>query len=108
MNEELVTKDKSEVIEISEEEQVMFEKSIKLCSTPEGRLKTIKHVFEQYIQENHTKLTIYAVLNLVAHPCIGTIEIKDSDVLEMVDTLKAEIKESDPEWWKMASMEEDD
>lgn len=108
MTDDLVTKDR-DIIEITEEEQKLFDKSVQTCSTVEGRIKTIKHVFETYVaQMGHTRMTIYETLRLVAHPCVGKIEISDEEALNKLNELKDELKLNEPEWWKTASMEDEE
>ena len=106
--EDLTSQGENEVIEISEEEQKQFDQAVETCSTKEGRLKTIKHVFDVFSKEEHTKMTIFRVLNLVCHPCIGKIEVPEEEVITKVEELKNEIIEADPEWWKMASKEDEE
>jgi len=105
----IMNDDEKEVIEITEEDQKMFDKSIEVCKTVEGRIKTIKYAFKKVCESSsHTKMSIYNVLSLVAHPCVGKIEISDDEVLKKIDELKNELIENDPEWWKMASKEDSD
>ena len=96
-----------DMIEITEKDQKLFDKSIEVCSTLDGRTKTIKHVFNQYIKDGHTLLTIYDVLRLVAHSCIGKIEVTDEGSSNKMNELKEELIINEPEWWKMASLEDE-
>jgi hypothetical protein len=104
---DIMTKDKkteNEVIEISVNDQKLFDQAIDVCKTLEGRLKTVKHVFSEYIKTEHIATTINEVLELVAHPCIGEIEANNDEVSKMVTSLRTELIEDDVDWWKMATL----
>ena len=95
---------KNEVIEITEEEQAQFDKSIETCSTKEGRVKLAVKAFDYFVEENGFDiLTTTEAIKLVAHPAVGKIEVTDEEMLDMIKQIEKEIEELNPKKWEMMS-----
>jgi len=95
---------KNEVIEITEEEQAQFDKSVETCSTKEGRVNLAIKVFDHFVEENGFDiLTTTESVKLVAHPTIGKIEVTDEEMLETIKQIEKEIEEINPEKWEIMS-----